>query len=191
MADGTGSVAGQSGNRYRDCSPDELGEAIGQLHGLMSAVHRSLLEVVAAFDVAKGWKTDGAGSGAEWLMGTLGVAHATASVWVHTARALEARPAMAAAFADGLLSFDKIVPLSRVTDPADDERATEEAIGLSAAQVRLGWLPGGSVHPTKRPRLRPTGVAPCGFASTTRTTCTCSGAFRPCRARWWPRPSNA
>lgn len=136
-ADGASGTGGGATGRYSECSADELAETIGQLHGLMSAAHRSLLEVVAAFDSARGWKVDGACSGAEWLMGTLGVSFPTAATWVRTARALESRPAMASAFADGRLSFDKVVPLGRVTDPADEERVTEEAIGQSAAQVKL------------------------------------------------------
>jgi hypothetical protein len=49
------------------CHPDEIVDAIGQLHGLGNAARCQLRKLCVAYDGRELWKQDGANSMAEWL----------------------------------------------------------------------------------------------------------------------------
>jgi hypothetical protein len=49
------------------CHPDEIVDAIGQLHGLGNASRYQLMKLCVAYDGRELWKQDGANSMAEWL----------------------------------------------------------------------------------------------------------------------------
>jgi hypothetical protein len=60
---------------------------------------------LAAFDREGGWAVDGASSCAAWLIGRAGMARATAFERVRVARELDRRPVLAAALAEGRVSY--------------------------------------------------------------------------------------
>lgn len=47
-------------------SPQDLTDAIGQLHGLECAVRRRMLNLIVAYDRREDWKADGATSMVDW-----------------------------------------------------------------------------------------------------------------------------
>src|SRR5437763_447596 len=110
------------------CSSAERADAIDQLHALVTVTHSQLLQVVAECDRREDWREDGATSMADWLVARLGIAHRTAREWVRVARSLETLPRLAATFAEGGLSFDQLVPVTRLASPE-----TEAAGGSSIA----------------------------------------------------------
>lgn len=119
------------------CEPQELTDAIGQLHALEGAVRRQMLVMVAVCDRRELWKQDGAASMAEWLCTHLGLSIRTALPLVEIARALEELPAIAADYEAGRLSWDKVAALVRFATPESDDALAQEAQGLNAAQVEL------------------------------------------------------
>ncbi len=121
---------------YSDIPPQELSEAIGQMHALRCAVDRQMLGLIAAFDAGQGWQADGATSVVPWLVNALGVSHATAAAWARTARRLEELPAVAGAYGGGRLSADQLAPVLRLATPGNEEELVEAAAGWSAAQAR-------------------------------------------------------
>jgi hypothetical protein len=117
-------------------TPDELTEAVGQLHAAECAMRRAFLEVVAAVDRTEAWKVDGATSPAAWLAALLNVDHATAGGWVRVARDLEALPAIAAAFGEGRLSWDQVEAATRFASAETDGAVAADAPGCSVAALR-------------------------------------------------------
>jgi hypothetical protein len=45
---------GMDAGRFGDCELDDLAETLGQLQGLMTAIHSEYLEVLAVFNERKG-----------------------------------------------------------------------------------------------------------------------------------------
>lgn len=113
----------------------ERADAIVQLHAAECAIRRTLVELIAAHDRTESWKEDGATSMTSWLAAQLGVAHGTAAQMVSVGAALEDLPAIAGAFGEGLLSWDKTCSLTRLADAHTDHDLAENARGLPAAQV--------------------------------------------------------
>lgn len=122
-------------NPFRMRPAAELADTILQLHAAESAIRSTLLAVIAAFEAAGSWRNDGAASMTSWLAAQLGVAHGTAADMVTVALLLEELPALAAAFGEGTLSWDKTRALARVATPETERELAERARGLSAAQT--------------------------------------------------------
>src|SRR5437868_6699472 len=118
-----------------ECSSAERADAIDQLHALVTVTHSQLLQVVAECDRREDWREDGATSMADWLVARLGIAHRTAREWVRVARSLEELPRLAATFAEGGLSFDQLVPVTRLASPETAAAMADQAPRLSAAQL--------------------------------------------------------
>ncbi|HEY3700809.1 MAG TPA: DUF222 domain-containing protein [Acidimicrobiales bacterium] len=129
-------------------STAERADAIDQLHGLMSATHAQLLELVADYDRRQDWREDGATSMADWLVARLGLAHRQAREWVRVARSLDEMPTLAAAFGEGRLCFDQLAPATKLADPETEAAVAERARGCSAAQLDAAARRGRPV-PTK------------------------------------------
>jgi len=124
------------GNPFQDSPAGDRSDAIAQLYGAECAIRQTLLRVVAAHDEAESWREDGATSMTSWLVAQLGIAHGTAARMVSAGHALEDLPHVARAFGEGRLSWDKARTLSDAATPATDQTLTEQALGLSAAQVQ-------------------------------------------------------
>jgi hypothetical protein len=118
------------------CSPDQRVEVIGQLEALIRATRRVQLQVIAAHDESGDWRQDGAASMVAWLAFELGLHHRTAAELLATAHRLEEQPALAAAFAEGRLSWDQLRPVLKVATPETDEAWTETATCESAAALQ-------------------------------------------------------
>lgn len=114
----------------------ELEDAITQLHAMITATTRHLLEYIAEFDRREAWRRDGATSMMHWLCARLNVAFRTAKEWLEAAHALRELPATTDAFGDGTLSWDQIRELVRFATPERDEELAREAPGWSAAEVK-------------------------------------------------------
>ena len=114
----------------------ERSDAILQLYAAECAIRRTLVEVIAAHDRTESWIEDGATSMTAWLTAQLGVAHGTASQMVTVGSALEELPAIAEAFGEGRLSWDKTRSLARFATIENEQALSEEAQGLTAAQVQ-------------------------------------------------------
>src|SRR5438067_7098896 len=102
------------------CTSEELGDALGQVHALENAVRSSLLELISVCDERMLWTEDGASSIECWVGMRLGVAWRTAAELVRVARAIGDLPAIAAAFASGALSWDRLRALATIADPDSD-----------------------------------------------------------------------
>ncbi|MGI8752367.1 MAG: DUF222 domain-containing protein [Acidimicrobiales bacterium] len=75
------------------------------------------LEALARFDRDQGWAVDGQLSCVEWLVFRTGMGRATAFEKLRIAHQLWARPVVAAAFADGRLSYSAVRAITRIDDP--------------------------------------------------------------------------
>jgi hypothetical protein len=114
---------------------DDLTEAVAQLHAAGCAIHKAMLEVVAAFDERGLWRGDGATSMAAWLVARLGVSFGTAAGWCDTAARLRSLPALSAAYEEGRLSWDQVRAAAEVADADNEEAVLAQALGASAAQL--------------------------------------------------------
>jgi hypothetical protein len=116
-------------------TPDELTEALTQLHAAECAIRAALLEVVAAYDRRVFWHGDGAASMAGWLVAGLGLARHTANDWVRAARDLQGLPRLAAAFGEGRLSWDQVRAASRFATPETDAAVAADTPSRSVSQL--------------------------------------------------------
>lgn len=119
-----------------DHTPAGLDDAIDQLGGLGNTVHREKLRLIAAYDRERHWEADGVVSMADWVCFRYGTGPHTAREEVRVAHALEELPAIAQAYAEGRLSWDKVRPLTRFATPPDDTELAREAEGVTAAAVQ-------------------------------------------------------
>jgi hypothetical protein len=114
---------------------DDLADTMTQLHGAACAMHKTMLEVIAAFNERCLWRGDGATSMAAWLVARLGVSFGTAAGWCETAARLRSLPALSAAFEEGRLSWDQVRAAAEVADAGNEEAVLAHALGASAAQL--------------------------------------------------------
>ena len=118
-----------------ECSEEELGEAIDQLHAVEVAARAQLMRVVSEFDRRQAWTADGCGSMDAWLVARLGVSFGTARQVVDVARRLKRLPALAAVAAEGKLSWDQLRFASELARPDTDELMAESAPAMTVAAL--------------------------------------------------------
>jgi hypothetical protein len=118
-------------------SVDELDSAIGRLVRQMNAdSYRMLvLVLVREFDDRFGWKKWTFKSCAEWLAWRASISLSAAREKVRAAHALRALPAIAAAFAEGRLSYSKVRALTRVAHASDEHSLLAYALDATVPQV--------------------------------------------------------
>ena len=116
-------------------SVDELDAAIGRLVRQMNADSYRMLVLVREFDDRFGWKKWGYKSCAEWLSWRASLSLSAAREKVRSAHALRGLPAMAAAFAEGRLSYSKVRALTRVAHLHDEELLLKYALSATVARV--------------------------------------------------------
>lgn len=129
----TSNAAGEPTSRER--SIDELDAAICSLARQMNARTYQWLVLVREFDDRAGWAKWGCRSCAEWLALRCQLSPAAAREKVRTAHALRELPRIAAAFAEGRLSYSKARALTRVAKLHDEDKLLAYALEVSAAQV--------------------------------------------------------
>jgi hypothetical protein len=116
-------------------SVEDLDAAIGRLAQQMNADSYRMLMLVRAFDDRFGWKKWGYKTCAEWLSWRAGLSLSAAREKVRSAHALRALPAIAAAFADGRLSYSKVRALTRVAHLHDEDLLLKYALNANVARV--------------------------------------------------------
>lgn len=116
-------------------SIDELDAAICALARQMNAETYRMLALVRDFDDRFGWAKWSFRNCAEWLAWRCGLSLSAAREKVRTAQALRRMPAIAAAFADGSLSYSKVRALTRVVHEHDEDLLLAYALQASAVEV--------------------------------------------------------
>lgn len=100
--------------------PVPLAELESELLGLaghIAAAQSRFLALLAEFDDRGGWAGPGLRSCAHWLSWRAGMSLRTATEHVRVAHAVTRLPLVAAAFADGALSYSKVRAITRVAVP--------------------------------------------------------------------------
>src|SRR3954462_14528988 len=97
----------------------ELAYGICMRAGRIAAGQAELLTWIAEFDRREGWAGTGLLSCAHWLSWRIGLSPSAAREQVRVARKLEDLPTVAAAFADGRVSYSKVRAVTRVAEPDD------------------------------------------------------------------------
>jgi hypothetical protein len=116
-------------------SVDELDAAIGRLVLQMNADSYRMLVLVREFDDRFGWKKWAFKTCAEWVAWRCGIGLAAAREKVRAAHALRGLPAIAAAFAEGRLSYSKVRALTRVAQIHDEDLLLAYALNATVPQV--------------------------------------------------------
>ena len=119
-----------------ECTSEELGNAVSQVHALECATRASLLELVSVCDERKLWIEDGCSSIENWLAMRLGMAWRTAAEICRVARSLSDLPAVADLVGTGALSWDKTRALSMVATPETDAEWAGSAPDASRPEPR-------------------------------------------------------
>ncbi|MCU1426219.1 MAG: hypothetical protein JWL83_219, partial [Actinomycetia bacterium] len=115
------------------CEPDELTDALEQLHALECVTRSQLLELVRAMRAREDWKIDGASSLGEWVAIRLGIRVSVARDIVRVAAALEQLPKIAAVFATGAMSWDQLRALTYIATPDTDGQWAGDVSTLTVA----------------------------------------------------------
>jgi hypothetical protein len=94
-----------------------------------------LLVLISRFDERAGWLKWGLSGCAEWLHYRCDLSMNTAREKVRVAHALKTLPAIAAAFAEGRLSYSKVRALTRVAGPHNEAELKSFAVKTTTARV--------------------------------------------------------
>jgi hypothetical protein len=116
-------------------SIDDLDSAIRALARQMNAETYRMLMLLREFDERMGWQKWSMRNCAEWLAWRCELSLSAAREHVRTAQALREMPAIAAAFADGRLSYSKVRALTRVVEYRDEDTLLDYALKVSAEQL--------------------------------------------------------
>lgn len=108
-------------------SADAQAGLIEDLVVVENARRRILLAQIVHFDRTQAWKQDGVHSMTDWLSYRFGMLRRTADELVRVAHALDMLPAIAEAYADGRISWDKVVALASFATPDEDAWLAEVA----------------------------------------------------------------
>ena len=111
--------------------PDEIRLLSAQIH----AATARLTTLVAGYDAGLAWADGGFRSNAHWLTVNTGFGLHSSSELVRVGHALDQLPRIAAAFADGQLSFDKVRAVTRVATPEDEHVWLGVALHASGSQL--------------------------------------------------------
>jgi hypothetical protein len=116
-------------------SVDELDAAIGRLVSQLNADSYRMLVLVRELDDRFGWKKWAFKTCAEWVAWRCGIGLAAAREKVRAAHALRSLPAIAAAFAEGRLSYSKVRALTRVAQIHDEDLLLAYALNATVPQL--------------------------------------------------------
>ncbi len=106
--------------RRKERGFEELEAKITELWGYLNAATARFLALIAEFDRAKGYERHGLANTAQWLNWQCGIRAVAAREKVRVARALEALPEIADAFAKGEVSYSKVRAMTRAADPTNE-----------------------------------------------------------------------
>ena len=116
-------------------STPELVEQIRTLAGHLNAANARFLALVAELDRRRGWAEWGVKSCAHWLNWQCGIGLGAAREKVRVAHALGKLPRIAAAMAEGRVSYAKARELTRVADPTNEGYLLNIALCGTASHV--------------------------------------------------------
>src|SRR5262245_28432251 len=116
-------------------SIDELDAEIGGLVRQMNCECYRMLVLVREFDDRFAWKKWAFKNCAEWLAYRSEISLSAAREKMRTAHALRSLPAIAAAFAEGRLSYSKVRALTRVAQMRDEGLLVAYALSTTAERV--------------------------------------------------------
>jgi len=106
-----------------------------ELSAHFHAATAELVARLAALDESREWQGVGFRSCAHWLTIHAGFDQWIAGEMIRVGHGLRELSAIAAAFADGRLSFDKVRALTQVAEPADEEIWLDIALAASVVQL--------------------------------------------------------
>ncbi len=113
----------------------ELDEGLGRLSALAHASMAGIALAAAGFDEIGGWCDGYTRSFEHWLAVNVGFDLRTGKELLRVGQALKLLPRIAAAFAAGQLSFDKVRLVTTVAGPETDELMLAIARGASGSQL--------------------------------------------------------
>src|SRR5579864_812653 len=108
-------------------SADELHAALTVRHREVWAAHAALLADIGEHDRVEAWRRMGARSEEDYLVRYHQLGWPTAKDWVREARVLARHPELAASYADGTMSSDKLNAACRLAAARDAE--ADQALG--------------------------------------------------------------
>ncbi len=107
----------------------------------MTAIHAELIDVIAAFDEAQGYRVDGMPDTATWLAARANLSLSTARREVAIATRAPAIPALMQAWRQGRLSWDQLQVLAPVATAVDgDLRSADGRHPVPRTHPRPGRL---------------------------------------------------
>ena len=120
---------------FSSVSTPELVSEITTLAGHLNAGNARFLALIAELDRRRGWAEAGVKSCAHWLNWQCGIGLGAAREKVRVARALETLPRLAAAMAEGRVSYFKAREITRVATPANEDYLLNIALCGTASHV--------------------------------------------------------
>ncbi len=117
--------------------------AVVELGRRWSTNQRDLLALVVELDRSGEWALDGARTCAHWVASALDIEASTAREWLRVGRALERFRRLAAAFAEGRLSYSKVRTVTRVVKDETEAELCELAAITPADRLSTAiaaWL---------------------------------------------------
>ncbi|GAA3236080.1 hypothetical protein GCM10017691_34000 [Pseudonocardia petroleophila] len=118
----------------------QLEDELLGLAGHLAAAQSRFLTLLAEFDDRAGWAGPGLRSCAHWLTWRIGMSLRTAHEHVRVAHALRRLPLIAAAFAQGRISYSKVRAITRVTVPPRHRLRGSRRGGGRRPRIRLAGL---------------------------------------------------
>jgi hypothetical protein len=116
-------------------STPDLVDEITTLAGHLNAANARFLKLLAELDRRKGWAEWGVKSCAHWLNWKCGIDLGAARERVRVAHSLEKLPKVAAAMAEGRLSYAKVRAMTRVADASNEDYLLNIALCGTASHV--------------------------------------------------------
>jgi uncharacterized protein DUF222/HNH endonuclease len=122
-------------SEFSAVSTSDLVDQITTLAGHLNAANARFLSLVAELDRRRGWAEWGVKSCAHWLNWKCGIGLGTAREKVRVAHALGKLPRIAAAMAEGRVSYAKARELTRVADATNETYLLNIALCGTASHV--------------------------------------------------------
>ncbi|HSC07001.1 MAG TPA: DUF222 domain-containing protein, partial [Steroidobacteraceae bacterium] len=120
---------------FSGISTPDLVEQITTLAGHLNAANARFLALIAELDRRQGWAEWGVKSCAHWLNWKCGIGLGAAREKVRVAHALGKLPRIAAAMAEGRVSYAKARELTRVADATNEDFLLNIALCGTASHV--------------------------------------------------------
>jgi hypothetical protein len=120
---------------FSQVSTPELVRELTTLAGHLNAANARFLALIAELDRRQGWAEAGAKSCAHWLNWQCGIDLGAAREKVRVARALAGVPQIAAAMAEGRVSYAKVRAMTRVADAGNESYLLNIALHGTASHV--------------------------------------------------------